>query len=246
MVKPARSSLRKKKSVTFFTFLLPVYFLLIHFFNKDHTHTLQCQGCLLYLPACSFKSPVFQDHNSTQGVTVRRKALWFLLGWVRPKPPVLVPLPAFPPCDSPFSAQFCATPSLHSCVSCRQPCLSCCCRWRSCSISFLPLSSVSLSMERRHSSWGCSCWSYQRAKAVGWQHSGERRSTQKGLTSSAIRTNLLLPAKKKGFLSFWGPQRVFLHLSTAGEIGQNQTEPSSSPPSPPTEVLSSKDLCTIN
>lgn len=117
-----------------------------------------------------------------------------------------------------------------------------CSRGWFCSIPFLFLRSLSLSIDRRHSSWGCSCWSYQPAKTAGGQHSEERRSTQKGLTSSAIHTNLLLPGKSEGFQPFWEPQRIFLHLPTGGELGQT-LDWIILKPSQPTNRFCSKDMC---
>lgn len=77
MVKPARSSQRKEDC--YICLFLPYF---AYTFSTRTTHILYNVRVTSHLSACSFKSPVFQDHNSTQGVTVGRTALWFLLGWV--------------------------------------------------------------------------------------------------------------------------------------------------------------------
>jgi len=127
MVKPARSS--QRKSSVSFSYLS--YFCLIHFFNKDHTHTALCQGCLLFLLACSFRTPGC-SYYCFRTTILHREALseekhhGFSWAGDRPKPPVLVPLPVFPPCDCSFSPQLLQgcfrklNPPLHSSVSCRQ------------------------------------------------------------------------------------------------------------------------------
>lgn len=107
MIKPARSS--QRKSSVSFSYLS--YFYRIHFFNKDHTHTVLCQGCLLFLLACSFKTPGC-SYYCFRITILHREALseekhhGFSWAGERPKPPVLVPLPAFPPYDFSFSPHF--------------------------------------------------------------------------------------------------------------------------------------------
>ena len=81
-------------------------------------------------------------------------------------------------------------------------------------------------------SW-CSCCSYQPVMATEWHHSEERRSTQKGLPSCAIGTTL--PGKKnEGFQPFENPKGFSSTFLQVERLGRRLTEPSSSPPSPPT------------
>lgn len=241
MAKPARSS--QRKSSDSFSYLS--YFCFIHFFSKDHTHTALCQERLLFLLACSFKTPDC-TYYCFRTTILHREALSeekyhnFSSARERCKPPVLVPLPAFPPCDFSLSPQFrqgCfrkSTPPLHSSASCKQLWLQLLQKAMTLQVSSSCPCSLSTSQSRgdtQADSW-CSCCSYQPVMATGWHRSEERRSTQKGLPSCAIDT--ALPGKNQGVSVFWEPQRIFLHLPTGGAIGQTLDWTIFIPPSPPT------------
>lgn len=196
MVKPARTS-QRNNSVSFSR--LP-YFCLIHFFNKDHTHAVLCQGCILFLLACSFKIPGC-IHYCFKTTILHRKALseekhhGFSWAGERPKSPVLVPLPAFPPCDflsfhsfsgSLQEVKYLPTSSLL--------CLAGSCGFSCCRRYLLPVLAVYQPLRQDVTlklTVGAAAAATSRD---GWHHSEERRSAQKGLPSCATATG---PSWKK-------------------------------------------------
>lgn len=227
MVKPARSS--QRKSSASFSYLS--YFCLIHFFNKDHTHTVilyYVRGAsYFFLHAASKPQVVAITVSGPQFYTGRHCLVHHGFSWAgeRPKPLVLVPLPAFPPCDFSFSPQCqqgcfrSQTP--HSILLCLAGnCGFSCCRRRWLCRFLLPALVVYQPLHREEIlklTVGAAAVATSQSWLLGGiiQRKGE---VHRGLPSCAIDTS---PSwKQRGFSVFWEPQRIFLHLPTGGVIGQ--------------------------
>lgn len=122
MVKTAISS--NKKLFHFHIFI----FFHTHFQQEAHTHGTASgvppiSSCRQLQTRLCFYSRTSAGHKEALSEEKQHGFCW---AGGRPKPPVPVPLPAFPPCDfsgSPQHRQGCfrkSTPPLHSSVSCRQ------------------------------------------------------------------------------------------------------------------------------
>lgn len=245
MVERARSSKKKKKKSSI-SFSYLSHLCLTHVFNKDHTHTVLWEGYLLFLLACSFKPPSC-SYYCFRTTILHREALseeklhGFSWAEGRLKPPVLVPLPAFPLRDFFFLSTVSAgllqeiKPPRSAPLGLAGSCGFSCCRRRWLCRFLLPAPAV---RGRLHQEETLKPAVGAAAVATGqsWLLGGviQRKGEVPRKACPAVQQTQALPGKIEGFQSFWNPKGFSSTFLQVERLGSHLTEPFSCPPSPPT------------
>lgn len=206
------------------------FFFYTHFQQEAHTHGTASgvppiSSCRQLQTRLCFYSRTSAGHKEALSEEKQHGFCW---AEGRPKPPVPVPLPAFPPCDfscSPQHRQGCfrkSTPPLHSSVSCRQLWLQLLQNVMTLQVSPSCPQSLSTSPSRGATQVGADAVATSQPWLLAGINQEERRSTQEGLPSCAIATTSPSWKKKKTrrISAFWEAPRIFLHLPTGGAVGQ--------------------------